>query len=683
MQGAGVFIRSVGQGLSGLVSIDARPLMLSFAVCGGAGFYFALHEEPDPAALWALTGITLLLLLAARRWLHFDTPVALFTVLFGLSAGMAAASLRTHQVAAPVLTENLGPVMVEGWLQEVEPGIRGPRLLIRPHSISGLSHEATPHLIRLTHTSLLEVSPGRFVRCWAMLRPPPGPSMHGEYDFRRQAWFERLGAVGFVQGRCRGGALGAPSGLVGQTTLWIGSLRRNLAIDVRDAAGEQAGGFAAALVSGDRSFMRAEDAEALRNTGLAHLLAISGLHLSIVGGLVFLLAKRTLVFIEPLALRVPVQKPAAIIAFLACFAYLIISGASVSTQRAFIMAAIVFAAIIFDRAAISLRTFAIALLAVVLTQPESVVTPGFQMSFAATGALIAAYEAWRNRRTNTGNRLGPIGFSWASILVTSLVAGLATMPYALFHFDRASPIGFAANLVAMPVVTFLSAPAAAMAFLLAPFGESDIGLRLFGYSLELVLSIAHYFQRFSHETGYSVHSMPPLALVLASLGIAAAIATNGLARLTLAGTLLVIGLVIWEMSPRFLAHWSPSGEIFYATEGGDIERRRLMKGNGLSPLRFTEVKASSCQQPVCDVPAPEGIFRLVAGDNPQVCLLNQKVPPATEDCGTGAVLNWSWKDVKSTGGVTARIKAGEITILSPPACGQRPWHPCKPVFFSG
>lgn len=542
-------------------------------------------------------------MLAARRWVPVDAATTLCTVLFGVFLGAAAGSWRAHSVAAPVVAESFGPAMIEGWVQEVEPGNKGVRLLIRTHSVAGKSPGEVPRFVRLTHTSRLEVAPGRFVRCWALLRPPPGPAMPGEYDFRRQAWFEQLGAVGFVQGRCRGGAFGAPSGPLGQAKLWLGSIRRNLALDVQAAAGERAGGFASALACGDRSFMRPGDAEALRNTGLAHLLAISGLHLSVVGGLVFLLSRRALVLIEPLALRIPVQKPAAVIAFFACLAYLIISGSSVSTQRAFSMAAIVFAAIVFDRSAISLRTFAIALLAVVLLQPESVVTPGFQMSFAATGALVAAYEAWRNGRAASDTRLGPIGFSWASIVVTSLVAGFATMPFALFHFDRASPIGFAANLVAMPVVTFLPAPAAARAFLLSPFGMSDTGLRLFGYSLELVLAIAHYFARFSHETGYSVHSMPPLALVLSSVGIAAAISTTGIARLLTGGGFIIAALLVWNASPRFLAHWSPSGKVFYAVEGNDIERKRLTKGSGLATLRFTEVQSSSCDATPCDTAA--------------------------------------------------------------------------------
>lgn len=297
--------------------------------------------------------------------------------------------------------------MLEGWVRGVEPGNRGVRLLIQTHSIAGTPPEVVPNIACLTHTSGLEVAPGWFVCCWAMLRPPPGPALPGGYDLRRQAWFGQLGAVGLVQGRCRGGALGGPSDALGLVALSLGSARHNLALHVTEAAGERAGGFAAAIVSGDRSFMRAEDADPLRSTGLAHPLAISGLHLLIVGGQVFLLSKRILILIEPISLRVPAQKPAAIIAFLTCVAYLIISGSSVAIQRAFIMAEIVFAAIVFDRSAISLRTFAIAMLAVVLLQRVSLVAHELQMSLAATGALIAADEAWRNRRATSDKRLHP------------------------------------------------------------------------------------------------------------------------------------------------------------------------------------------------------------------------------------------------------------------------------------
>lgn len=293
-------------------------------------------------------------------------------------------------------------------------------------------------------------------------------------------------------------------------------------------------------------------------------------------------------FIEPLALRVPVQKIAAIVALAACASYLIISGASVSTQRAFIMAAIVFSSVIFDRAAISLRTFSIALMLVVLIQPESVVTLGFQMSFAATGGLIAAYEVWRIHRSGRERVLGPIGFAWASIVMTSVVSDAATSPFSLFHFDRLSPVGLLANFAVMPVVTFVTAPIAALTVLLSLVGQADLGLRLFGWSLEVVLEMTHHFYELSLGIVRVPVPMPPLALVCLSLALAAAMAFTGWARIAGAIALTLPAIFLWATAPRIVLHWSSSGDVFIANTSGYTERLALTKGTGLAPLRFSE-----------------------------------------------------------------------------------------------
>ncbi len=675
MQGGGLPGSGLLRGAAGMVGIDARPLMLAFATCGGAAAYFSLRFEPDPLHVWGVLGASMLIWLAARRWSTSDTAITLTVIALGAALGLAAASHRAREVAAPVILSATGPVMTEGWVQDVEPGRNGVRLLVRVHSIAGMAAEQTPKFVRLTHTSRLEVFPGRFVRCWSVLRPPPGPAMPGEYDFRRQAWFAELGAVGYVQGRCRGGALGAHRDLGAQAQLWLGAARRNLAAAVHEQAGPRAGGFAAALVSGDRSFMSEDDTEALRASGLSHIISISGLHLSILGGLVFLLVKRTLVFIEPVALRIAVQKPAAIVAILACLAYLVVSGGAVETQRSFVMAAIVFGAVIFDRAAISLRTFAIAMIAVVLLQPESVVSPGFQMSFAATGALIAAFEVWRNRRSRSDTVLGPIAFSWVSIIVTSVVAGLATMPYAIYHFDRASPIGLVANLAATPVITFLSAPAAACAFLLAPFGQSEIGLRLFGYSLELVLSIGHFFADFEGEVTPSANLMPASAMILATFALGAGAATTGAARYVLGGAFGISALAAWWAAPLFLAHWSPSGDLFAANRRDGITRLALVDADGLPPLRFADVEAEVCPPPGCSVRASKGVATHIRpGAEPQVCFKREAnicLPDRSSDA-----LTWTWAEISKKGGATAYLTRSGIVVTHPVPCGVRPWQPC-------
>jgi competence protein ComEC len=184
--------------------VDAQPLLLAFAMAAGAAAYFIAPVEPVfwivilvPFACAGLIGL-------GHRTLVPSGVQLVAWLAFGAALGMSAAAVRAHVVAAPVISGETGPVMVEGWLSEVETGAKGPRLRIEVHAIAGLAPEATPKLVRLTHRSRLEVSSGRFVRCWGVLRPPPSPSMAGEYDFRRQAWFEQLGGVGYVQGRCRG-----------------------------------------------------------------------------------------------------------------------------------------------------------------------------------------------------------------------------------------------------------------------------------------------------------------------------------------------------------------------------------------------------------------------------------------------------------------------------------------------
>ena len=667
--------------------VDAQPLLLAFAMASGAAAYFTMPYEPALSAILIAPVLMVALIALGRRLLLPSLVQLALWLAFGVALGLSAGAVRARLVAAPVITEMTGPVMIEGWLSEVETGAKGPRLRIDVHAIAGMPPEATPKIVRVTHRSRLEVSSGRFVRCWSVLRPPPMPGMAGEYDFRRQAWFEQLGGVGYVQGRCRGGALGAPGGIISDIRMHIAAFRRQLAAHVNEAAGERAGGFAAALVSGDRSFMPVKDQVALRNSGLAHLLAISGLHMAIVGGLVFYLMRRLLAFIEPLALRVPVQKPAAIIALLASLSYLVISGAGVSTQRAFIMLAVVFGAVLFDRAALSLRSFAIAMILVILLQPESVMSPGFQMSFAASGALIATYEAWTARRAASERVMGSISYSWASLAVTSLVAGTATAPYALYHFDRLAGLGLIANLAAMPIITFVSAPAAAAALILTPIGYGDLGLRVFGYSLEAILWIAETCTAQAPEGISPGKQMPDLSLVLFTAALAAAVVAHGVWRWIFATALTGPALWLWFTAPAMALHWSASGDVFVRLKGGEVEKIRYVDGDGLSPMRFSALEPSgSCADWPCILDSVIGPIRLHApgGDEgapagKQSCdpsdeaSMNLVMAPPNDACGPALV----WSDISRQGGATIDTNGAQTQRATP--CKARPWKPCPMV----
>ncbi|WP_162173764.1 ComEC/Rec2 family competence protein [Hyphomonas johnsonii] len=645
--------------------------------------YFTLPFEPALGLCLAGWLVMTGLLIAARRRVTFTFLYVLAVVGFGLVTGLAAGAVRTTLVAAPSVAAETRPVMLEGWVAGVEPGAKGPRLRIDVHAIAGFSRADTPKYVRLTHMARLEVAPGRFVRCWAVLRPPPAPTLPGDYDFQRQAWFQQLGAVGYVQGRCRGGTLGAPQGWVNQLKVHLSTFRRNLAAHVNVAAGERAGGFAAALVSGDRSFMAQADQDALRGSGLAHLLAISGLHMGIVGGLVFFLVQRGLVLIEPLALRMPVQKPAAATALLASLAYLVLSGASVSTQRAFIMSAVVFGAVLFDRAAISMRSFAIAMIAVVLLEPESVMTPGFQMSFAASGALIATYEAWSHRRAGRERVLGPVPFAWASLVMTSVVAAAATAPFALYHFDRLAGLGLVANLLAMPVITFVSAPMAAVTLLLTPFGYGDVGLRLFGYSLEIVLAIAHWCNDLAPAKLSMPVAMPGLSLACFAAALALVTTARGAGRLLLCLAAAVPGIWLWVASPALVVHWSQSGDVFVRTTSGGLERIAFADGDGLAPLRFSNLDATACSDQTCRFGTQVGTVVLSQSGADQVAceagvvlvLSLETSGPAERRDGCAPIHDWA--SIQAAGGFTAHATGKTLEPDPSVGCVRRPWRGCS------
>ena len=680
-------------------------MLFALGLSAGAAVYVSLANEPGFYWLAGIFATSLVMFLLVRRLLSSRPLIYLGVILLmGLSSGVLAGKVATMRVSHPVFDRTIGPIMVEGWVDEIEPARRGVRLRVQVHAIAGLAPEEIPKHVRLTHTTRLEVEAGRFVRCWAVLRPPPRPSVSGDYDFARQAYYEGLGAVGYVQGRCRGGALGGPSAVGGKAAVWIAERRRALAHFVNEAAGERAGGFAAALASGDRSFMTNADKEALRASGLAHLLAISGLHMGIVGGLVFLMSWRGLALIEPLALRYPVQKLAAILALTVSLAYLLLSGASVSTQRAFVMAAVLYGAVIFDRVALSLRSLAIAMIIVVLISPWSVLTPGFQMSFAATGALIATYEAWQRRRRNMGGiPVTGVGFWLKSLFVTSFISGLATMPFAVYHFDRVAALGLGANLLAMPVISLVSAPLAGAALVLSPFGLSEWPLRAFGWSLEVVLVIADTCARILPGLSTLGRPMPAAALVAFTVAMIAAILLVGWrTRFLAAGLLSALGGWIWLTAPVAGVHWAPSGDVFFVGRQGAVTRLMMTKGDGLAPLRYADLPVSqTCEAKLCTydlegyrigvMPIPDAASCRSAL-NLDLLLLGpamtmqpaEGLEPGLDPLGNQSALDFaacavsvaSWSDTESLGGQSWRITRQRLEPVAKPACGQRPWAPC-------
>ncbi len=487
------------------------PLWGPVAMGTGIATYFSLASEPGWTVVALALGLPAALALGLKcRWrkLSAVTPGgaggALFAValLLCCGVGFAAAKMRTTLQAAPVLTREHGPALVTA---DVEAALRQPgggwRLILLPLAIEGLDPADLPVRLRLTlRQKDLALAPGQRLRVLAKLGPPPGPVTPQAFDFARQAWFDRIGAVGFSLGRPERIGQAPASGPLDEAKAVLARVRFALAERIRTALPGTTGAVAAALMTGDREAIPVAVLERFRISGLAHLLAISGLHMALFAGLFYAGVHFLLALVEPLALRRPIRKWAAVAGLIGSLGYLLISGASISTQRAFIMVAVMFLAVFFDRQALSMRVVALAAALILLIRPESLLSVGFQMSFAAVIALIAAYEGQQVRRLKKSRgdvgaiRANPywsrLKFYVLGLVLTSLITDIAIGPFAAFHFNRVAAYGLIANLVAMPIVSVVIMPSAVIAFLLMPFGIESVALAPMGWGIDRVLDVA-------------------------------------------------------------------------------------------------------------------------------------------------------------------------------------------------
>jgi competence protein ComEC len=535
----------------------------------GSGLYFALPREPVVAVGFAGLGIGLCGLGVIRTRIESRAMSAALVLLVCLGLGFSVARLRTLQVQAPIAPAGNEVRRIEAYVVDiVSPGQGGPRLLLAPVFISGLDPDLTPIRARITlpKDSLLP-APGSMIRLQAMLNPPPPPASPGAFDFARDAFFEGVGGVGFtLTPWTEMEAPSAPGNLGVQ--VWINRLRWALALRVFEVTGPSAGGLAAAMITGHEVFIPPEQVDRLRAAGLAHIISISGLHMAIVGGFAFGLVRVLVACWPALALRASSRKLAALAGLVAVGTYLLISGSPAPAERAAITAFVAFGAILVDRRAISLRTLSIAALLILIRQPEAVTEPGFQMSFAATTALVALAEAWP-RPVKDINLPWPVrglqsARDWlGGSLAASFVAGLATGPIAMQHFNRVSTYGLIANLLVAPISSFLMMPALALGAILAPLGLGSLPLGMAGLAIELMDRVAGWAE-----------SLPGSQLIIASgPGWTLPVAMIGIFWLCLwRGPLRWLGLPLAlavSLTPR-----GPMPDIWVASDGATLAVRR-------------------------------------------------------------------------------------------------------------
>jgi competence protein ComEC len=535
-----------GEGSISAVLDAGRGRLFAFVpvlIGAGVAAWFALPDAtPGLSWLWGALALAGCAAVAAWRGPAGVRLAALAVLWLGL--GFVAAALRAERVAAPVLPfRYFGPI--EGRVVAVDRSYSDRmRLTLDRVVLEDVSPDRTPARVRIALHGAAEAmarpEPGTLIRATGHLVPPEGPIEPGAFDYRRMAWFRGLGALGYVREMPEVTAPPAAGGLR------IDRLRHAIAQAVQARVPGDAGGFAAAILTGDRSGLGQEATEDLRASNLAHLLAISGLHMGLLTAFVFALVRHGLALVPPLALRLATKKIAAIVALAAGAFYLALSGGNVATERAFVMVAVFLGAVLLDRRALSLRSVAIAACLILVVQPEALVEPGFQMSFAATAALIAAFGAVRDGGLR--RRVPRWAQGVAALVLSSAVAGFATAPIAAAHFNRMAEYGLLANLLAVPLMGSVVIPAAVLAGLLAPVGLAAPALWVLEQGSRWILFVAGWVGGLEG----AVRAVPmagPHVLGMIALGGVWLIAWPGRARWAGAGV-LAVALATWQGGAR-------------------------------------------------------------------------------------------------------------------------------------
>jgi len=473
--------------------VAQRRLFPWIAVAFGLGILlFFQAEEPSLAAPLA-GGI----LSMTAAWLCRRSFAAL-ALLIGLTAvfmGFLAGAVRIRAVDAPVLARTT-IASVSGFIETVEERGQGRRLLLRVQRIEGIPADATPRYVRVTTRAGDHLAPGQFVNAKARLLPPPQPAWPGGYDFGRDARFREIGAVGSLLGTAK--ALDPPEGRpwLLAAAARIDAARNALTERIASAIGGSAGGVGAALVTGKRGLIGEPTNDVLRAAGIYHTVSISGLHMVLAAGTFFWLIRACLALFSAAALLWPVKKIAALAAMVGASAYCVFTGADVATERSLVMTLVMFGAVLADRPALSIRNLSVAALLVLVREPEALLGPSFQMSFGAVAALTAVapllsrISASDKPATPLGPALRWMARQGIGLFATTLVASLATAPFAAYHFQTVNPYGLIGNALALPLVSVVVMPAALLGVLAYPFGLDRPVWQVMGFAVNRVLDVS-------------------------------------------------------------------------------------------------------------------------------------------------------------------------------------------------
>lgn len=532
---------------------------LPVAFGSGIAAYFTADREPAWWAASSLAAATVAIAYAARKH-PFGFPLALGLAAF--AAGFGIATLNTARIDHPILRSATWGAQVSGFVEIREERAKSDRIVVRVHTFEAPRIAEKPERVRVSVRKGTAPAVGTFVAFKAHLAPPLEPLRPGGYDFARDLYFQKIGASGYVLGRIRPEAAPVKPGLWLSYATFFDGLRDSMDNRIRAILPGDRGSIASALITGTRDAISPAVNDAMYVSSLAHVLSISGYHMAVVAGMVFFVIRAVLALVSSLALTRPIKKWAALGALGAATFYLMLSGAEVATQRSYIMVAIVLVGIMADRPAITFRTLTVAALIVMALTPQALVHPSFQMSFAATLALVALYQTSLRWQAGADSPLAARIALWggreiAALILASLVAGLATTPFAAYHFHRIAPYGVIANLLAMPVVSVVVMPMGIAGALTMPFGFDAVFWKLMGLGLDWMIAVALWVTQLPGAVGpMPAFGVGPLLLVTLGLLLLCLLRSP----LRWSGAACVVVSAVWALA-------TPQPDVLIAGDG--------------------------------------------------------------------------------------------------------------------
>lgn len=514
----------------------------------------------------------------------------LLTFCIAFFTGAFAANIEMKK--STILIDTDVTTHINGTILSKSMGTNGvPRYKILLNATSKPQIKRPPEMIQLAARGPAgELEVGQIINSRVRLTRPSGPVYPNGYDFAFGAYINDIGAYGFILGvpDVIGEIVSSQLPIKSRFELFVGSIQANISNRINDHLSGDTAAITSALIIADKKAISEETVTALRNAGLAHILAISGLHMVLASGTLFITLRTFFSLLPSMVQAFPVKKIAASAALLAATSYLVISGAPISAQRAWLMLVIMLGAVILDKPSITLRNVAIAAILIVILSPSAVTTPGFQMSFAAAAALVSIYGAWaRLKMKNYGNSTYYFGETYLfraiqfiiGLGLTALIAGLATGIFSSFHFHQLAGYGILGNILAMPVVTILVMPLALLSMLLMPYELEGLALYGLGQSIELVVYIALWVAILGGEinTG-KPHTLITVILVSGFLIFVILRSSIRLLGIGLMGVGLSLSIVIKTELPDILI--SEDGKLIGVRHG------RVLQVNRSRPSAF-------------------------------------------------------------------------------------------------